>query len=158
MLRIAVFLIFLSMALGYALWKGGAPERLMAAILLAMAVMDQALHLFIPPHFATVDTGHLVIDLFAATTTVTLAIAAHRFWPMVAAVLQILPLLAHFSRALDISMHPVAYLTMQVASSWLLPPLLALATWRHRQRLQRNGSDRPWQISLKSLNRGAALS
>ena len=114
--------------------------------------------LFIPAHFATVDTGHLAIDLFAATSTISLAIVAHRFWPMSAAVLQILPLLAHFSRALDLSMHPIAYLTMQVASSWLLPPLLALGTWRHRLRLQRNGSDPSWQTSLKLSNRSMGAS
>lgn len=158
MLRIALFLIFLSMAIGYAIWKGGMPERVMAAILIAMALMDQALHVFIPAHFATVDTGHLAIDLLAAASTISLAIVAHRFWPMAAAVLQILPLLAHFSRALDLSTHPIAYLTMQVASSWLLPPLLALGTWRHRLRLQRNGRDPSWQISLKSSSRSMEIS
>src|SRR3546814_12951376 len=66
-----------------------------------------------------------------------LAMTAHRFWPMVAAVLQTLPLLAHFSRLADVGMHPIAYLTMQVAASWLLPPLLAAATWRHQTRLRR---------------------
>src|SRR3546814_5983530 len=70
-----------------------------------------------------------------------LAMTAHRFWPMVAAVLQTLPLLAHFSRLADVGMHPIAYLTMQVAASWLLPPLLAAATWRHQTRLRRSGSD-----------------
>src|SRR3546814_16343902 len=65
-----------------------------------------------------------------------LAMTAHRFWPMVAAVLQNLPLLAHFSRLADVGMHPIASLTMQVAASWLLPPLLAAATWRHQTRLR----------------------
>src|SRR3546814_9104988 len=62
-------------------------------------------------------------------------------------ILQTLPLLAHFSRLADVGMHPIAYLTMQVAASWLLPPLLAAATWRHQTRLRRSGSDQSWQPS-----------
>ncbi|MBL0916143.1 MAG: hypothetical protein IBJ13_11725 [Sphingopyxis sp.] len=144
-MRVAIFLLLLAMALGYAAWKGGGPERSMAALLVTMAVADQALHLFIPAKYGMVDIGHFAIDLFAAAATILLALAAHRFWPMMAAVLQTLPLLGHFSRAIDISMHPAAYMTMQVAASWLLPPLLVLATWRHQQRLKRNGSDRSWR-------------
>jgi len=155
--RIVIFLILLLMALGYAFWKGGGPERCMAAIMLSMLVFDQALHLIIPAQFASLDAGHLLIDVFAAVTTVSLALVAHRFWPMIAAVFQVLPLLAHFSRVADLSMQPIAYLTMQVAASWLLPPLLVLATWRHQRRLQRSGSDRSWQISSLPFNLPKAI-
>jgi hypothetical protein len=120
-------------------------------------VFDQALHLIIPAQFASLDAGHLLIDVFAAVTTVSLALVAHRFWPMIAAVFQVLPLLAHFSRVADLSMQPIAYLTMQVAASWLLPPLLVLATWRHQRRLQRSGSDRSWQISSLPFNLPKAI-
>src|SRR3546814_8252798 len=98
-----------------------------------MALADQALHLFVPVEFLAVDTGHLMIDLAAAAATMAVALTAYRFWPMIAAVLQCLPLLAHTTRAIDISLHPVAYLTMQVAASWLLPPLLVAATWRSEE-------------------------
>lgn len=120
---------------------------MMATILLGMLVVDQLVHLLIPAQFASVDTAHLALDLIAALLTFMLAMTAHRFWPMVAAVLQTLPLLAHFSRLADVGMHPIAYLTMQVAASWLLPPLLAAATWRHQTRLRRSGSDQSWQPS-----------
>lgn len=158
MLRIGLFLIILLVALGFALKKGGAPEKMMAAILIAMLVSDQVLHLFIPVRFATIDTGHLVIDLGAAAATIALAMVAYRFWPMIAAALQTLPLLGHFSRAVDISMHPIAYLTMQVAASWLLPPLLILATWRHQRRLKRSGSDPSWQPLSRPSSPNAAPS
>lgn len=120
---------------------------MMATILLGMLVVDQLVHLLIPAQFASVDTAHLALDLIAAILTFMLAMTAHRFWPMVAAVLQTLPLLAHFSRLADVGMHPIAYLSMQVAASWLLPPLLAAATWRHQTRLRRSGSDQSWQPS-----------
>lgn len=152
MLRIACFLTLLFLATLYALRKGGGPERMMALILIAMLVADQALHLIVPARFEALDAGHLVIDLAAAAATLALALNAHRFWPLAAAALQLLPLLAHFSRAADISVHPIAYLTMQVFASWLLPPLLALGTWRHRRRLLIFGSDRSWQGSWQPSN------
>lgn len=149
MVRIAIFLTIMLAALVYALRKGGGPERAMALILIAMALADQVLHLYIPPTFTSVDTGHLAIDLAAAAASVTLALTAHRFWPMLAAVLQLLPLMAHVGKAADMSVHPVAYLTMQVSASWLLPPLLVFATWRHQKRLRASGSDRSWLGSLR---------
>jgi len=152
MLRIALFLALLFLATLYALRKGGGPERAMAIILLAMLAADQLLHRFVPPSFTTLDQGHLAIDLVAAAATMAVALAAHRFWPMPAAVLQMLPLLAHISRAADMSVHPVVYLTMQVAASWLLPPLLALATWRHRRRLLAGASEPCWHVSSRRSN------
>lgn len=147
MLRIACFLTLLLAATIYAVRKGGGPERVMAVILIAMLATDQLLHLLVPPRFTALDTGHLAIDLAAAAATLALALTAHRFWPLAAAALQILPLLAHVSRTVDVSVHPIAYLSMQVAASWLLPPLLILGTWRHRKRLQFCGNDRSWHAS-----------
>ena len=144
-----VFIVILLVALGYAIRRGGGPERVMAGIAATMVLSDLILHQFIPVEFKALDTGHLMIDLFGAISTVVLALFACRFWPMIAAVLHIMPLVAHLSRAVEISMHPIAYLTMQVAASWLLPPLLILGTWRHQQRLRRNGSDRSWYNSFQ---------
>lgn len=146
-MRIALFLAFLAVAVGYAAWKGGGPERAMAAIAVTMVGSDQLLHLFVPPTFASLDTGHLAIDLFGAAFTVTLALFAHRFWPMCIAVLHLAPLLAHTSRMLDVALHPAAYLAMQVATSWPVPAILILATWRHQRRLARGDSEPSWQIS-----------
>lgn len=149
MIRIAIFHLLLLTALVYALRKGGGPERAMALIIIAMSVSDLLLHQFVPPRFTSLDAGHLAIDLSAAAATMVLALTAHRFWPMAAAVLQLLPLLAHFSKAVSVSIHPVAYLTMQVGASWLLPPLLVFATWRHRRRIRTTGSDRSWHASWR---------
>jgi len=148
-MRMAFFLAFLLVALGYAAWRGGGPERAMAAIALTMVGADKMLHAFVPVEFASLDTGHLAIDLFGATATTLLALFAHRFWPMCVAVLHILPLLAHTSRFLDVEIHPAAYLTMQVATSWLVPPILILATLRHQRRLARGDSEPSWYISSR---------
>src|SRR3546814_2607024 len=77
-MRMAFFLAFLLVALGYAAWRGGGPERAMAAIALTMVGADKMLHAFVPVEFASLDTGHLAIDLFGATATTLLALFAHR--------------------------------------------------------------------------------
>ena len=146
-MRIALFLAFLLVATGYALWRGGGPERTMAAIALTMVGADQLLHSFVPPEYATLDMGHLAIDLFGAAATFMLALFAHRFWPMCVAVLHMLPLLAHTSRMIDVTMQPAVYLTMQVATSWPVPLILILATWRHRRRLASGESEPSWLVS-----------
>lgn len=155
-MRIVIFLAFLLLAAGYAAWRGGGPERAMAAIALTMVGADQLLHAFIPPAFASLDAGHLAIDLFGAAATTSLALFAHRFWPMCVAVLHMVPLLAHTSRILDMTMHPAAYLTMQVATSWPVPLILILATWRHQQRLSRGESEPSWLISSRRSIRQTA--
>lgn len=144
-MRVAAFILLLVLALGYALRRGGGPERTMVAIGVTMVLSDQILHLAVDAEYLRLDLGHLAIDLFGSAATILLAMMALRFWPMVAAVLHTLPMLAHWSRALDVSMHPAAYMIMQVASSWLVPPLLVIATWHHRQRLLQNGSDPSWR-------------
>lgn len=144
-----MFLAFLAVAVGYAAWKGGGPERVMAGIAAAMVGSDQLLHLFVPANFATLDTGHLAIDLLGAGSTFLLAMFAHRFWPMCVAVLHLVPLVAHTSRFLDVTLHPAAYLTMQVATSWPVPAILILATWRHQRRLAHGISEPSWLSSWR---------
>jgi len=128
----------------------------MVAIALTIVGMDRWYFAHGTVVYQSLDIGYLAIDLFGAAATIALAFAAYRFWPMLMAVSHTLPLLGHFSRAVDISMHPIAYLTMQVAASWLLPPLLILATWGHQRRLKHSGSDPSWQPLSRPLSPNAA--
>ncbi|WP_288987383.1 hypothetical protein [uncultured Sphingopyxis sp.] len=157
-MRIAIFAAFLLVALGYAAWRGGAPERTMVGIAVTIVIWDRMLVTFGTVVYHSVDVGYLALDIFGASSTFILAMVAHRFWPMIAAPLHSLPLLAHFSRAVDVQMDPVAYLTMQVATSWVLPPLLIAATWRHQKRLTKNGSDPAWRSSSKLSRQRTATS
>lgn len=149
-MRIAVFATILLVALIYAAWKGGGPERAMVGIALIIVIWDRLLVGSGAVSYHSLDWGYLAQDLFGTLATLILAMVAYRFWTIPAAILHTLPLLAHLSRAADLSISPVVYLTMQVSASWLFPPLLILATWHHRRRLKRYGSDPSWHISWKS--------
>lgn len=145
MLRVIILLALLGAALGYALWRGGAPERAMAILWLCLLVADPILHFLAPLQYHVVDAGHLIIDLTGFAVATAIALTAYRFWPLLVAVLQFLPLLAHVSRAVDIGMHPGSYMIMQVASYWPLAPLLVAGTWAHHRRLLHHGHDPSWQ-------------
>src|SRR3546814_1342944 len=82
-MRVVTFFLLLSVALGYAAWRGGGPERVMAGIATGMVISDPLLHHFTPLGYASLDVGHLVIDGFGAASTLTLALVAYRFWPMI---------------------------------------------------------------------------
>src|SRR3546814_3074811 len=96
--------------LSFRSWRGGAPERVMVVIAILMVLLDRLLVSTGQVEYHSVDLGYLVIDLIGSAATIALALLAHRFWPMIVAVLHVLPLLAHISRALDVSMNPIAYL------------------------------------------------
>ncbi len=155
-MRIAIFAAFLLIALLYAAWKGGGPERTMVGIAVIIIIWDRILVGSGLVSYHSLDIGYLWLDVFGATATLALALVAYRFWPIPVAILHALPLLAHLSKAVDLALTPIAYLTMQVGSSWLLPPLLILATWHHQRRLKRFGTDPSWHVSWRSLPRDAA--
>src|SRR3546814_16643532 len=87
-MRIAIFIALLLVALGYAAWRGGAPERVMVGIAILMVLLDRLLVSTGPVEYHSVDLGYLVIDLIGSAATIALALLALRLWPMIVAVLQ----------------------------------------------------------------------
>lgn len=144
MVRVTIMFVLLGAALGYAFWRGGGPERAIAGLWLAMTSIDPALHYVAPLDYQVVDLGHLAIDVTGSVGSFLIALYAYRYWPMIVAPLQFLPLLAHMSRAVELDMHPVAYLIMQVASYWPLAPILIAGTWRHHRRVKSLGGEPDW--------------
>lgn len=144
MLRVAILLMLLFAALGYAFWRGGGPERAIASLWLVLLLVDPLLHYAIPLHYQIVDKGHLAIDITGCVGSFLVGLYAYRHWPLIVAPLQFLPLLAHISRAIELDMHPSAYLIMQVAPYWILTPLLIAGTWRHHNRVRKQGSEPDW--------------
>ncbi len=152
-----LFIAFLLVALAYCAaarrWAGAGGGRDRPC---RMVTSDQLLHRWFRPSLQVSISAILRDRPRGAGVTIALGDDRTSLLADVGAVLHIFPLPAHLAKALDVPMHPIAYLTMQVAVSWLLPPLLIFGTFRHQRRLAANGSDPSWHGSLPRWIRSAA--
>lgn len=142
--RLAFFLL-MPLSLVLALWKGGAPERYGALVIIAMAVFQRIAILFVPSHFVGVDPASLVSDAIGTIGFGVLAVQARRIWPIWAASLQLLSLSAHFARWAAIGVPPFVYALMRGTPTFVVLTALLLGTVLHMVRLRRRGSDPSWQ-------------
>lgn len=145
-----VFIGLWLVSTAYALMRGGGPERVVAiAQFLAALLTHLATHR--EPTgtlYASVEIGVLLIDaaLFAIVTLVALLSA--RFWPLPQASMIGCDLLGHLAKHLAPGILPKAYYVIVAIWSYPTVILLMLATWRHRVRLRRHGTDPDWLWDL----------
>lgn len=145
MSHIVLFNSLLILCCGYALIRGGVPERIVAAIFLCAGPATYVA-LWAQPEqaFQSVEMTVLLIDTAMLVALVALAISANRYWPIWIASLQSIIVAVHGVKAFDPTL--VAW-TYAVASGKLAYPqlaLLALGTWRHRRRQTETGTDNSW--------------
>jgi hypothetical protein len=143
--RIIFFILLFAISVGYALWRGGKPERAVAIILILMISIDAFVHALTPATYAKADPGHLIIDALAWAAFLFIALRARRLWPLWVSSLQTISLIAHVTKLLNLSMPPLVYAIMQVSSSYLLLIILIMGTYAHQKRLRLSGSDMPWR-------------
>jgi hypothetical protein len=144
-MRLLPVLLLLAICTGYALWKGGKPERAAAIVLLLMAISDPFVHVLTPATYIKVDPGHFIIDLAGWFALFYIAIRARRLWPLWISSLQTISLISHVTRLLDYTLLPAAYAIMQVSSSYLLLVVLTVGTYNHQARVRMNLTDQPWR-------------
>ena len=142
-----VFEILFVGSVSYALWKGGAPERVAAAILLLGVVLTSTSQAFDTHRFATVQWGVAVVDAAVLAGFLSVALLSTRYWPMWLAALQIIQFCSDFAKLLP----GVAALTYAMASSLIGYPIALIiiaATVRHRMRTARFGLQPSWRHQL----------
>ena len=146
-MRVLFFLSLLTASCIYALYRGGAPERWVTCVIIGMGVSEPAVNFFTPLDYTALDPGHLVIDLAGWLGFLAIALRANRLWPFWVVSLQTIALVAHAAKLLDATIHPKAYMIMQIASSYPLLVALVIGTYCHQQRLRTIGTDRSWRNS-----------
>lgn len=147
MLHLLIFYgLFVASSL-YALARGGAPERLVALVMIIGIALTPVLLNPISRRYYGVETRVLILDLAILIAFAAIALRANRFWPMGIVILHSMSVLGHFLKMGDPRLIRSAYLVM--LAFWIYPQLLflVLGTWRHQRRLQRTGADPSWSIS-----------
>lgn len=141
-LRIAIAAIAI-----FAFRKGGEPERLVAAVLLAAAGLDVFNHiLFGEPAFYLVNPGHLVIDVWSMIALMWIALRANRAWPMWVSAAQIIVVLGHVSKIVELSLVRYGYYAMTQVPLNVQAAALLIGTIAHMRRQERIGNYNAWRL------------
>jgi hypothetical protein len=133
---------------GYALWYGGAPERISTWTWFLAVILTRFAWSVWATRLTSVEVGVLAVDLAALAVFVAVALRAERFWPIWFTALHAIAITGHVIKMVDPDLPRWGYGFAIVFWSYPMMPLLAFATWCHRRRLSRNGFDPDWSSSL----------
>ena len=140
---IILFYALLVLSVSAALWKGGAPERTGAAIVITTLALEWVGRAFVPLDFNSIYPVAAIIDAIATASFGALSLYARRAWPIWATALQLLSLTSHFAEGIEPS-HPGIYFTMKSGPTLMVQVVLLLGTLFHQRRLRRFGRDPAW--------------
>ena len=123
----------MSASCGYAIWKGGLPERLTGIVLLlayivTLLVQDRVSY-FEP------QWGWIVVDSSLGALLIALAIWNNRNWLLFGAALQVLAIMTHLAILADAGVRTIVYYRGLFVWNYLLLVALVVGTWlESRQR------------------------
>lgn len=143
-MRHEIFDVLLLISCVFALWKGGAPERLAAFTFLAGDVLTVVATLH-HGRFRHEEYGLFAVDVLVFVALAIIAFRSTRWWPLLLAGLQLDGVLVHLIHFVAPNTIPIAYLN--ATGLWAYPMVFILAggTWRHRRRMKQHGADPAWK-------------
>ena len=142
--RVWLFYTIQVAASGYALLRGGAPERLTGLALLLAAVSTGIVQRNIPILFAGLEAGVMIVDLLLLVVMIAITLKADRFWPAWATALHALGTGAHLIRAISPDVIRLVNAVLSAAWSYPIVLLLVIGTVRHSRRIRARGWDLDW--------------
>lgn len=143
-LKITIFYVVLIAALGYVLRRGGAPERIVAALFVVAAVATSIVPFDYKSTFHILNWGVLAVDLTLFACLLLVALRANRFWPIWLAAFQLVELGIHGVRAYDANLWAIVYGRAIGLIAYPMMLLLVIGTNRHRQRVMMSGAESAW--------------
>jgi len=153
-MRIMVFFLafagLVAVSCGLAFWRGGGPERLVAALFLIAWLASIASNTPAPLRYHSVEIAFAVIDTVLLIGLLLVASRANRRWPSVAAGLQLLIVLAHAARAINPLQIAVVYMIMTAVWPFLQLLLLLGGTVLHWRRTAVLGAVPSWSPSSRT--------
>lgn len=147
MLLVLLSIILQLLTSGYAWWKGGAPERIVALLMLAAYALSMAVQSQFSNRFYGVEAGIFLVDGVMLLALLAVALRAERFWPIWMTGLQAVAVAAHLAKMVSPAVMPVAYATMLAFWSFPMMAILVIGTYRHSRRMAALGADRSWSDS-----------
>jgi hypothetical protein len=132
-----LFRALLLLSCGYAMWRGRSDERTVASICLGAVVATKFAVSPLAVRYSGVEFGLVVVDLGVLAAFVFVALRSTRFWPLWIAGLQLTSSMAHLMKTVDFKLLPEAYAAAAALWSYPILIILAIGTWRHHRRIQR---------------------
>jgi hypothetical protein len=131
-----LYIVLLASTCGYAFYRGGRYERLVAAVCILGTAATVAVNSPFNRLYVHVEAGALAVDLAVLVAFVIVALQSDRFWPLWVAGLQLTTSVAHFLKALDPHLVPQAYGLAVRFWSYPILIILAVGSWRAHRRLK----------------------
>ena len=150
MLPVILFNALLALVCAFALWRGGAPERIAAAGFLAAAAATRLAQRGATAMFHRLELDVLTIDLALLGLLVFLAFRANRMWPIWMVGFHGLTVGVHAAKAYDPAIVPWIYGLAVGKLAYPMLILLIAATIRHQRRRTLYGTDPSWKPSSAS--------
>jgi hypothetical protein len=133
-----LFWTLLILTCGYALCRGGRYERIVAGVCVIGALATVAVDSPLNHLYVHVEAGALLVDLAVLAAFIAVALQSDRFWPLWVAGLQLTTSAAHFLKAVEPHMIPMAYGLALRFWSYPILIILFIGAWRTRRRIQQS--------------------
>ena len=147
MIRILFFNLLLLGSCGYAIARGGAPERITGWLLIGATILTPLTARGLAMRYVQAELGIFIVDVVLLTALTVIALKADRFLPMVLAAMQLDTTAVHILKLFDADLIRITYALMIAAWSYPMLLVLAIGTMRHRRRMARFGEDRAWSLA-----------
>ena len=141
------YLTLLILCTSYALWAGGGPERLGAAIFALSVAATHLIRTANEQRWLDIEAGELIVDAVTFLAFVAIALRANRYWPLWVSAMLGIGMLGHLARGMIPDTFWWAYAVVLTIWSYPIVLLFALGAFLHRRRLSRYGVDRSWVSS-----------
>ncbi len=115
---------------GFALWRGGRPERIIAIANLAAWILTPLTY---RTNLLDPQWGVFAVDLMFLAILVWFAVTTDRTWLLFAAAFQLLAVITHIAIAVDPGVRTLAYFRGLVIWSYLVLGALAVGAWNRRR-------------------------
>jgi len=135
LIRFTVGIIIWYGICGFALWRGGWPERVAGAGILVTAIAAPIVQQ--SPFMADTDLGVFALDLGLFFVLLWVALRSDRWWPLFATAFMLLAVVTHLAVMLSSAIREFTYVTATTLWGYLVVYSLAFGLWEISRRRKR---------------------